>query len=33
MKKEEIDILGPNVIIDVCPKCQGIWLDDKENDE
>ena len=30
MKKEEINILGPNVIIDVCPKCQGIWLDDNE---
>jgi Zn-finger nucleic acid-binding protein len=30
MEKEEVDVLGPNVIIDVCPKCQGIWFDDNE---
>jgi len=30
MKKEEIDVFGPNIIIDVCPKCQGIWLDKGE---
>lgn len=30
MKKEEVEVLGPNVIIDVCPKCQGIWLDNNE---
>jgi PAS domain S-box-containing protein len=32
MKKEEVKvrILGPNVIIDVCPKCQGIWFDNDQ---
>ena len=30
MKKEEIDTFGPNIIIDVCPKCKGIWLDKGE---
>ena len=30
MNKEEIDAFGPNIIIDVCPKCQGIWLDKGE---
>jgi Zn-finger nucleic acid-binding protein len=30
MKKEEVDVLGPNVIIDVCPKCQGVWFDNNE---
>ncbi|MDI6885052.1 MAG: zf-TFIIB domain-containing protein [archaeon] len=30
MKKEEVAVLGPNVIIDVCPNCQGIWFDDNE---
>lgn len=30
MKKEEVEVLGPNVIIDVCPNCQGIWFDDNE---
>ena len=30
MKKEEVDVLGPNVIIDVCPKCLGIWFDNNE---
>ena len=27
MKKEEVETFGPNIIIDVCPKCNGIWLD------
>jgi len=30
MKKEEVDVLGPNIIIDVCPKCQGVWFDNNE---
>jgi Zn-finger nucleic acid-binding protein len=30
MEKKEIEIFGPNVIIDVCPKCKGIWLDEGE---
>ena len=30
MKKEEVDVLGPNVIIDVCPKCLGVWFDNNE---
>ncbi|GAG56919.1 unnamed protein product [marine sediment metagenome] len=30
MKKEEIKTFGPNIIIDVCPKCNGIWLDKGE---
>jgi Zn-finger nucleic acid-binding protein len=30
MKREEVEVLGPNVIIDVCPNCQGIWLDNNE---
>jgi len=30
MNKEEIDVFGPNIIIDVCPKCHGIWLDKGE---
>ncbi|NQE05304.1 hypothetical protein C5S32_05480 [ANME-1 cluster archaeon GoMg1] len=30
MKKEEVDVLGPNVIIDICPKCHGTWFDNNE---
>ncbi|MGB7532388.1 MAG: zf-TFIIB domain-containing protein [Halobacteriota archaeon] len=30
MKKQEVDVLGPNVIIDVCPKCHGTWFDNNE---
>jgi len=30
MKKEEIDTFGPNIIIDICPQCYGIWLDKGE---
>ena len=30
MNKEEVDVLGPNIIIDVCPTCQGIWFDNNE---
>ena len=30
MKKEEVETFGPNIIIDVCPKCNGIWMDKGE---
>ncbi|MCK5458526.1 MAG: zf-TFIIB domain-containing protein [Thermoplasmatales archaeon] len=30
MKKEEVETFGPNIIIDVCPKCNGVWLDKGE---
>jgi len=30
MKKEEVETFGPNIIIDVCPNCKGIWLDKGE---
>jgi len=33
MKKEEVETFGPNIIIDVCPKCKGIWLDKGELDK
>jgi len=33
MDKKEIEIFGPNLIIDVCPKCNGIWLDKGELDK
>lgn len=26
----EIKLFGPNLIIDICPKCKGIWLDSGE---
>ncbi len=30
MEKEEVEILGPNIVIDICPDCGGIWLDRSE---
>lgn len=30
MDKKEIDVFGPNILIDVCPKCKGVWLDKGE---
>ena len=27
MKTVEKEIFGPNIMIDICPKCNGIWLD------
>lgn len=30
MEKKEIETFGPNIVIDVCPKCKGIWLDKGE---
>jgi Zn-finger nucleic acid-binding protein len=28
--RKEIEVFGPNIFIDICPKCNGIWLDDNE---
>lgn len=30
METREEEIFGPNVHIDICPKCNGIWLDGGE---
>jgi Zn-finger nucleic acid-binding protein len=30
MEQKEVEILGPNVTIDECPKCHGIYLDSGE---
>ena len=30
MDVKEIEVFGPNVSIDACPKCHGIWLDGGE---
>jgi len=30
MKKQEVDVLGPNVIMDICPRCHGTWFDNDE---
>lgn len=30
MKQKEVEIFGPNVIIDFCPRCEGTWLDGGE---
>lgn len=30
LDKKEVDVFGPNIIIDVCPTCKGIWLDKGE---
>ena len=30
MDEKEEDIFGPNIAIDICPKCNGIWLDSGE---
>jgi Zn-finger nucleic acid-binding protein len=29
-ERKEAEIFGPNIEIDVCPKCNGIWLDPGE---
>ncbi len=29
-ERKEIEVFGPNIFIDLCPKCGGIWLDDGE---
>jgi Zn-finger nucleic acid-binding protein len=28
--QSEVEVFGPNINIDVCPKCGGIWLDHGE---
>lgn len=28
--RKEIDVFGPNIFIDICPKCKGLWLDKGE---
>lgn len=28
--REEVEIFGPNIQIDICPKCNGVWLDHGE---
>ena len=28
--RHEIEIFGPNIFIDICPKCNGTWLDNGE---
>jgi Zn-finger nucleic acid-binding protein len=30
LERKEVEVFGPNIIIDVCPKCQGVWLDQGE---
>jgi Zn-finger nucleic acid-binding protein len=30
LQQEKVEVRGPNVIIDVCPTCGGIWLDPGE---
>lgn len=29
-RREEIEVFGPNILIDICPECNGIWLDHGE---
>lgn len=29
-RREEVDVFGPNIVIDTCPKCNGTWLDPGE---
>lgn len=28
--RKEVKVFGPNIEIDICPKCNGIWLDSGE---
>jgi Zn-finger nucleic acid-binding protein len=30
MREERVKLVGPDVIIDVCPDCGGIWFDNDE---
>ncbi len=30
MEQEEVEVIGRNVTVDVCPKCGGMWLDTGE---
>jgi len=29
-ERVEVDVFGPNISVDICPKCKGIWLDHGE---
>ena len=28
--RREVEIFGPNIFIDLCPRCEGLWLDKGE---
>ena len=30
LRQEDVEVFGPNIVIDRCPKCSGIWLDQGE---
>ena len=30
MSQREVEVLDPNVHVDVCPDCKGMWFDDGE---
>lgn len=30
MDRKEAEVFGPNILVDICPKCGGIWLDHGE---
>ena len=30
LSQREVEVLGPNVHVDVCPDCKGMWFDDGE---
>ena len=30
MDQEVVEVFGPNITIDTCPSCQGMWLDKGE---
>jgi len=30
MDREVVEVFGPNIEIDICPKCNGIWLEENE---
>ncbi len=30
MIRKEVEVFGPDIMIDICPKCNGTWLDHGE---
>ena len=30
MVRHEVEVFGPNIEVDICPKCEGTWLDSRE---
>ena len=32
-RREEVEVFGPNILIDTCPQCNGTWLDPGELDK